>query len=529
MAEHSDNKGVDSTLVEPPPEAEGLDAESSIDFVRADSLRELAEKTNIGDDNVLDRVLLPGNRFGPYHILGFVAAGGMGEIYAAERILSDGRRSKPVALKVISDEFSDDWKIIERFKREARISDAIRSRHVARVYEFGESPQGHVFLAMELLSGEELFDRLHRHRVLSAMQVAELTLQILKGLHQIHKSGFVHRDIKPENIYLAEKPDGTEEVKIIDFGVAKRADEKSDPLLSVAGQIYGTPQYIAPEQAINPDVDQRADLYSLGVVMYECVIGTLPFNGESSYDIIVAHQQRDVPRLPSSIDPAFADIIYTALAKTPDERYQSAVQMGRVLKRWIDETSWVEDSGPGANLAGPATPRDGHLAAPAVATHDEDDGVDVERAAANLRAHADEGTAPRAETRVDDPSLDAPPMLTGTAPAEPQPEPEPEPSVQPEHTDNPPVSDAQPEAQPRQSPAAEPAQSPLRPQPDSAPRLKQPDSTGEMAAPDTSELRTPRDARDQQAEQSSGSIAPQVITGIALGLLILALMWAFLL
>ncbi|MBA2664811.1 MAG: serine/threonine protein kinase [Bradymonadaceae bacterium] len=325
------------------PDARETGESDAPDFVRASSVEELAKTMQLGDQAVLNRVLLPGKQFGSYHILGFVAAGGMGEIYAAQRVAADGTRSRPLALKVISSEYSNDWRVIERFKREARISRAISSPHVARVYEYGESPQGHVFLAMDLLTGEELFDRLHRKKVLGATELAGLILQILTGLDHIHTGGYVHRDIKPENIFLARKKNGSELVKILDFGIAKSMEQASDPLLSVAGQIFGTPQYLAPEQASNPDVDARADLYSLGVVMFECVTGSLPFDGETPYAILLAHQNNAVPALPSTVDPEMAEIIYKALAKRPEERFQSAKEMIYVIGRWLDQTSDGED------------------------------------------------------------------------------------------------------------------------------------------------------------------------------------------
>jgi serine/threonine protein kinase len=326
---------VKTTLVETPPE-ESEQGEGPGDFIRASSLEDLAAKTHIGSEAVLNRVLLPGKQFGPYLIRGFIAAGGMGEIYAAQRIAADGRKSRPLALKVIAAEYANDWRIIERFKREARISKALRSPHVARVYEFGESPEGHVFLSMELLRGEELYEKLNRVKMLTAQETAHLALQILEGLHTIHASGFVHRDIKPENIYLVRNAEGRETVKILDFGIAKRQDQRSDPLLSVAGQIYGTPQYLAPEQALSPDVDTRADLYSLGVLMYEAVAGNLPFDGETPYALILAHQEKSPPPLPSTIDPEFEQIVMRALAKKPEARYQSAREMAAMLSRWLD-------------------------------------------------------------------------------------------------------------------------------------------------------------------------------------------------
>ncbi|RAL23945.1 hypothetical protein DL240_07295 [Lujinxingia litoralis] len=445
-----------STLIELPPDSQGLD-EDSIDFIRASSVEELARRTSINSQAVLNRVLLPGKRFGSYHILGFVAAGGMGEIYAAQRLKDDGSRSRPVALKVITAEFANDWRIIERFKREARISRAIRSKHVVRVYEFGESPDGHAFLSMELLTGEELFDRLHRNKALPTEELAHLALQILKGLHQIHLSGFVHRDIKPENIFLARAEDGSEAVKILDFGIAKRADQKSDPLLSVVGQIYGTPQYLAPEQAINPDVDHRADLYSLGVVLYECVTGSLPFDGDSSYALILAHQNQAPPPLPSSVDPEFAAIITRALAKDPDKRFQTALEMGQTIKRWLDDNQWSRRHAP---------PQD---------------------------------PAPIIDTSMDD--------LLSTSPRSPNTDEMIPPAISPPrpHQNTP-------------RPAAVAAQ----------PSAAAPDSADLIIAPppeDSTELRSPNAAAPLSAADAQKA---QIVTGIALGLIILAIGWALL-
>jgi serine/threonine protein kinase len=341
---------MSSTLIELPPELQESDEPSTVEYVEATSVEEFAHETHINDQELLERVLLPGREFGPYRILGFIASGGMGEIYAAERKATDGRKRRPVALKVISKEHAHDWRIVERFKREAAISKAIDSSNVIRVYEFGETDSGEAFLAMELLAGEELFERLCRNYTLPIDQLAELALDVLKGLADVHRCGFIHRDIKPENIFLARQPDGSEIPKILDFGIAKRREEKSDPLLSVAGQIYGTPQYLAPEQAIDPDVDPRADIYSMGVLLYEAISGSLPFEGESSYDVIVKHQNESVPRLPSSVDPEFAEIIYTALAKNPLDRFQTADEMATVIRRWRDQTSWADEL-PGEDVA----------------------------------------------------------------------------------------------------------------------------------------------------------------------------------
>jgi serine/threonine-protein kinase len=318
-----------STLIELPPEAISLEEES---FVEAASVEELAEKTDV-EDEVLGRVFLPGREIGPYRIVGYVASGGMGDIYAAKRMMDDGRLLGPVALKVIAPELRGEWQIEERFKREAAISKAIRSPNVARVYEFGESEDGYLFLSMELLRGEELFDRIVTLRRLEPTAVVRIILEALAGLHAVHESGFIHRDLKPENIYLSRQTD-EETVKILDFGIAKRSDEPSDPFLSVVGKIYGTPEYIAPEQGLNPDVDRRADLYSIGVIMHEALSGVLPFQGDTAYATILKHQNDEPPPLPDGVDDDLEKIIFKAMAKKPKDRYQTAAEMAADLRDW---------------------------------------------------------------------------------------------------------------------------------------------------------------------------------------------------
>ena len=315
-----------STLIELPP----ILLESNDDIVELEFLDELEV-----EPDRRSRLFKPGSKFGAYDVIGFIAAGGMGEVYAAERVMPDGQRLGPVALKVMAPDYRDDHMVSQRFRREAKISRAIRSTHVPLVFEFGETDDRHLFLVMELLKGEELFDRLCQRYSLTEIEVARVALAVLEGLTAIHAHGFVHRDLKPENIYFHQLGGGEEVVKILDFGIAKIATEESDPYLSVVGRIYGTPEYIAPEQGLNPEVDQRADLYSVGVIMYECLTGSLPFEGETPYVTILAHQTEEVPPLPSTIDPELAEIVYKALAKDPDDRFQSAAEMADLVRYWI--------------------------------------------------------------------------------------------------------------------------------------------------------------------------------------------------
>lgn len=333
-----------NTLIELPPPLGELAGEST-EVSDATSVEEVAVSGHIKDERIIKRLLLPGQQFGLYKILRFVAAGGMGEVYAAERLMPDGRRLGPVALKVIAPEYMDDWAIAERFKREAQISRAIRSPYVTRVYEFGKTAEGHAFLSMELLNGEELFDRMYTQPMTHERSV-EVIMEVLAGLRAVHDAGFVHRDIKPENVYFTRK-DGEEHVKLLDFGISKVKDQRSDPFLSVVGKIYGTPEYISPEQGLNPDVDERADLYSVGVILYELLAGKLPFEGDTAYAIILAHQNQTPPEIPE-IDARLHKIVRKAMEKRPVDRYQTAFEFQEDLRKWLDHQrhDFMQDSRP---------------------------------------------------------------------------------------------------------------------------------------------------------------------------------------
>lgn len=307
--------GGTSKLIELPPAALGLDRErAKTSFLEASSAQDLTDAFQLSAD-VLDRVLYKGDTFGPYRILGFIAAGGMGEIYAAERISEDGSRRQPVALKVVKPTATDKAATMAQLEREAELCKAIHSRHVVRIYEYGVDRGGRCFMAMELLEGEELFERMRARKVIPLRELAELGVQILRGLYTIHRAGVVHRDIKPENIFIVRDPaTGNDLVKILDFGISRwKKDDKQDPLTNDPNQIIGTPQYLAPEQARTPKVDWRADIYSMGVILYECATGSSPFERGNAYATMHAHQKDPVPPMPSTLDPEFCEIVYLSL------------------------------------------------------------------------------------------------------------------------------------------------------------------------------------------------------------------------
>jgi serine/threonine-protein kinase len=360
---------LSSTLIELPPESLRDLEDDRAGYIEAASEAELTQAHKLGA-SVLGRVLYKGSRFGDYHILGFVAAGGMGEIYAAERIDPSGARRIPVALKLLQG--NDTATLLRQITREAEICRSVHSKHVIRIYEYGLAENGHCFMAMELLRGEELFDRMRRYKMFPLRELGEICLQVLDGLRDIHRAGIVHRDIKPENSSLSRSKKWGDLAKLLDFGIARVMDQPDDPSMEVAGQIYGTPQYLAPEQGMSPEVDARADLYSLGIVMYECAAGCTPFERETPYVTMLAHQQDPVPLLPSTLDPEFCEIIYKALAKNPADRWQSAEEFIQILYRWLEETSWVDEV-PGGDTpftGQPAARDSGQLTSPrATPTH----------------------------------------------------------------------------------------------------------------------------------------------------------------
>ena len=333
------NEG-NSRLIQLPPKLNQDEREQLDHVVRSDAPEDLARQGLI-DAHIVSRVLRRGQTFANYRILGFIAAGGMGEVYVAERLEDDGPRRRPVALKVVSPELMHDPDTITRLEREAELATSVDSKHTVTIYEYGVSERGRAFVAMEFMFGEELFGRMRALKVLPLKMLAELAVNILYGLEDIHAAGIVHRDIKPENIFLCKTRRG-EVPKLLDFGIARKLGEAQDPLLKHPGQIFGTPQYLSPEQCINPTVDHRSDLYSLGVVLYECAAGSPPFDRETPWATMLAHQQDPIPPLPSTLDIEFSEIILKALAKNPQDRWQSAQELRLAIERWIDETSWVD-------------------------------------------------------------------------------------------------------------------------------------------------------------------------------------------
>ncbi len=273
-----------------------------------------------------------GRTLSHYRILAQLGAGGMGVVYRAEDI----RLGREVAVKFVSEDAAHDDQAVQRLRSEARAASALNHANICTIYDVGED-EGHPFIVMELMKGQTLRDRLVSGP-LKVHQLVDIGIEISDALHAAHSDGIIHRDIKPGNIFLTDRG----HVKILDFGLAKLtrpptgAATTNDLPRTVVGVTIGTVSYMSPEQAAGEDLDGRTDLFSLGVVLYECATGRHPFPGKTSAVILSAILNRS-PIAPVTINPALPlrlqEVINNCLEKDRELRYQSAADLRADLKR----------------------------------------------------------------------------------------------------------------------------------------------------------------------------------------------------
>lgn len=248
-----------------------------------------------------------------YRIIKQMGAGGMATVYLAEQE-SFGRE---VALKIMSDQLGKDDVWAKRFMHEARIVSRLSHSNIVPVFDVGNH-EGRFYISMELLKGGKLADRMEQG--ISAADAVRIVCGVAAGLDYAGEKGFVHRDIKPDNIMFRD--DGTP--VILDFGIAKQKDGESK--MTQTGTIVGTTGYMSPEQAMGQELDERSDIYSLGVMFYELLTGQVPFRGDSAVAVLLKHVQEAPPPLPSHFS-AFQPALDKALAKKPEQRYRRASEM----------------------------------------------------------------------------------------------------------------------------------------------------------------------------------------------------------
>ncbi len=250
---------------------------------------------------------------GRYRLTDRIAAGGMGEVWRAE----DSLLNRAVAVKLLPTGRAGDDAFLARFRAEARYAASLSHSGIARVYDYGESSEfGGAYLVMELVNGEPLSAILARAGALSPDATLDIISQSARALDVAHQAGIVHRDIKPGNLLVAAG--GT--TKITDFGIATAVAAAQASHLTETGMVMGTAMYVSPEQATGAKVTDSSDIYSLGVVAYECLAGHPPFTASEPLAIAFAHKHEPVPALPPDVPPPVSDLVYHMLAKTPEER-----------------------------------------------------------------------------------------------------------------------------------------------------------------------------------------------------------------
>jgi predicted Ser/Thr protein kinase len=270
---------------------------------------------------------------GRYQVERVLGEGGMGLVYEA-RHRAIGRR---VALKVLRAEYAGDREILERFMLEARSASAIGNPHIVDIFDFGVLPDGSTYFAMEFLEGQSLAKTVEDRP--DPARIARIALQLCEGLGAAHARGIVHRDLKPENVHLLPR-EGGDFVKILDFGIAKVSSKNTGPKLTKMGAVFGTPHYMAPEQAAGAPVDHRADIYALGVILYELAAGVLPFDADNFMGILTQHLYKAPSPIASmapgrTCPPSLEAIIQKCLEKRIERRYGSMAELAADLKRFL--------------------------------------------------------------------------------------------------------------------------------------------------------------------------------------------------
>jgi len=267
-----------------------------------------------------------------YRVVGNLGEGGMGTVYLCEHAVL-GRR---FAVKVLRPERAADPELKERFRAEAITASRIGQENVVEVLDYGEEADGALFYVMEALEGRSLGAILREDGPLPVGRGLAILEQVCRALAAAHARGVIHRDVKPENVFVVRGADGAERAKVIDFGISSTGSFTGRDRITREGSIIGTPEYMAPEQAVGSRIDHRADVYAVGVLAYELLTGALPLVGETPMATLVAHQTR-IPEAPGrrqpGIPPEVDALVLRALAKRPADRFESMLAFAGEVAR----------------------------------------------------------------------------------------------------------------------------------------------------------------------------------------------------
>src|SRR6185436_6852622 len=286
---------------------------------------------------------------GRYRLDALIASGGMGEVYRTTRL----HIGDEVAVKVLRSELVDNATTRERFQREAQAAARLRHPNAVIIHDFGEEPDGIVYIVMALLDGRSLRQVLDEEGLLEPARVNRQLAQICAVLNEGHKQGIIHRDLKPENIVLLDQPDlgegRSEQIKLLDFGIAKLLDKALDEnnqesRLTKVGTLIGTPSYMSPEQFEGEPVDARTDIYSLGVVLFELLTGQVPFVAKTATGVAIKHVMDAPPRL-RTLQPALSEaveqVVLRALEKKPEARQPTMIALAQEFAAAVGQTGEI--------------------------------------------------------------------------------------------------------------------------------------------------------------------------------------------
>jgi eukaryotic-like serine/threonine-protein kinase len=273
---------------------------------------------------------------GEYVIVDRIGSGGMGSVYKADQ----PSMNRLVAIKVLHSRFANRDDLVARFRREARAMSQLSHPNTARVYKYGELDDGAVYFVMDYLEGRNLAHEVRERGPMEPDRAINIMVQVCGALEEAHRAGIVHRDLKPENVFLTTQGGTADFPKVLDFGLAKMSEKqmgRGSMMFTQQGMVFGTPEFMSPEQAQGETIDARSDIYSLALILYELLTGKLPFDAKSPLDIMKAHV-KDAPiplsdRIPGkTFAPELDAVIRKALSKKPDDRYATAVDFADALK-----------------------------------------------------------------------------------------------------------------------------------------------------------------------------------------------------
>jgi len=345
-----------------------------------------------------------------------VAIGGMGVVYAATQTTVD----RQVAIKFLRRQYSSDKTAVARFFKEAKSASKLNHPNTVTIYDFGRTEDELLYIAMELLRGHSLADDLARSVHFTPARALTILIQVCDSLIEAHHVGLVHRDLKPQNIHLETKGSRTDFVKVVDFGLAKAIHGQGSEGVTADGVVCGTPAYMSPEAAQSLSIDQRTDIYSLGVILFEMLTGERPFVARTPVSLLIAHINDPIPRpadMGTEVPQSLETLLTSMLAKDPAERPATVAGLKTELEACLKELeTWVptpkppplpNSEAPETKEALPAFVDTAEEQAAALLPFEETEQVSVEiledpagpprKAALNLTAHLDKQAEDAAE------------------------------------------------------------------------------------------------------------------------------------